>query len=191
MNTELPDLHAQALDATRRIVAGVAGDQWTTRVETSRTDVRTLVNHFVGENYWVEPILAGETYEQVGPRFAGDVLGEDPLGSYDRSAASAAGAFRAPGALERLCHMKPAEPPMLGSAMCVNRFVDILVHGWEVANVTGQDTVLDPELAEAARAHIEPSIVALREKGIISAALDVPDDASSQTKLLAFFGFTG
>jgi uncharacterized protein (TIGR03086 family) len=80
---------------------------------------------------------------------------------------------------------------MLGSALCVNRFVDLLVHGWEVANVTGQDTRLDPELAGAARVAIEPDIVKLREKGIIRSAIEVPADANEQTRLLAFFGFNG
>jgi uncharacterized protein (TIGR03086 family) len=191
MELDFPELHSRALDATRRIVSGVGDDQWTTRVETSNTDVRTLVNHFVSESYWVEPLLSGETFEQVGKRYSGDVLGEDPIASYDRSAASAAAAFRAPGALEKPCHLRASEPPLLGSALCVNRFVDVLVHGWEVANATGQDTRLDPELAEAARVGIEPDIVKLREKGIIRGALDVPADASSQTKLLAFFGFKG
>ena len=191
MELDFPELHARALDATRRIVAGVGDDQWTTRVETSNTDVRTLVNHFVSENYWVEPLLSGESFEQVGKRYSGDVLGEDPIASYDRSAASAAAAFRTPGALEKPCYMRASEPRILGSALCVNRFVDVLVHGWEVANATGQDTRLDPELAEAARVGIEPDIVKLRLKGIIGDALDVPADASSQTTLLAFFGFKG
>jgi uncharacterized protein (TIGR03086 family) len=191
MELDLPELHVRALEETRRIVAGLGPDQWAARVDTSNTDVRTLVNHFVSENYWVEPILSGETYEQVGPRFSGDVLGDDPLASYDRAATSAAAAFRTPGAMERPCHMRPNEPPILGSALCVNRFVDMLVHGWEVAQVTGQETHLDPELAEAARVAIEPDILKLREKGIIRSAVEVPDDASSQTKLLAFFGFTG
>lgn len=189
MELDLPELHTRALSETRRIVAGVGTDQWVARVDTSKTDVRTLVNHFVSENYWVEPILAGEPPEQVRKRISGDVLGEDPLASYDRSAIGAADAFRAPGAMEKPCQLKPAEPPVPGSAFCVNRFVDLVVHGWEIANATGQDTRLDPELAEAARASIEPEIMKLRKEGIIRDALEVPADASSQTKLLAFFGY--
>src|ERR1700728_2531228 len=146
MEPELPELHARALDATRKIVAGVGVEQWQTRVETSKTDVRTLVNHFVSENYSVEPLLSGEPFEQVSKRYSGDVLGDDPVASYDRSAESAAAAFRLSGALEKSYQMRPSDPPMPGSAFCVNRFVDIVVHGWEVANVTGQETILEPEL---------------------------------------------
>jgi uncharacterized protein (TIGR03086 family) len=191
MKLDLAELHASALDQTRRIVAGVGTAQWEARVETSSTDVRTLINHFVSESYWVEPILSGEPPEEVKKRFSGDVLGDDPLASYDRSAAQAAAAFRAAGAMEKPCHMRPAESPIPGSALCINRFIDLLVHGWEIALATGQDTRIDPELAEAARVSIEPDIVKLREKGIIREALEVPADAGPQTKLLSFFGFIG
>jgi hypothetical protein len=54
-----------------------------------------------------------------------------------------------------------------------------------------QDTRLDPELAESARQVIEPEIRMLREKGITREQLEVPAGTSSQTQLLALFGFTG
>jgi uncharacterized protein (TIGR03086 family) len=126
-----------------------------------------------------------------GPAVAA-LLGDDPVGAYERAGAGAAAAFRAPGVLDSSYPVGgPAAPPMVGSAYLGNRFVDILVHGWEVANVTGQDTRLDPELAEAARVVIEPSILKLRADGIIADKIEVADDASSQTKLLALFGFEG
>src|SRR2546430_4369451 len=37
-----------------------------------------------------------------------------------------------------------------------SRFIDVVVHGWDVAKATGQDTTLDPELVEACWAVIEP-----------------------------------
>ncbi len=32
MDVDLPEVHARALDATRRLVAGIADDQWATVV---------------------------------------------------------------------------------------------------------------------------------------------------------------
>jgi uncharacterized protein (TIGR03086 family) len=149
-----------------------------------------LVGHMVGENTQVPTIIAGEPVEPYrGPAVAA-LLGDDPVDAYERAASVAAAAFRQPGALDATCPVNPAAP-MTGTDYCGNRFVDVLVHGWEVANVTGQDTRLDPELAEAARAVIEPSILKLRADGIIKAAVEVPDDASAQTKLLSYFGFEG
>ena len=100
MAIELPEAHARALDATRAVVAGVTSDQWHARSVCDGWDVRELVNHVVAGNWWVAPLVEGQTIEQVGDRYDGDVLGDDPLAAYDASVPSAAAAFRAPGAME-------------------------------------------------------------------------------------------
>ena len=190
LDLDLAALHDRALAETRRFVAGVGADRWDDRVETSSTTVRILVNHFVGESFWVEPLIAGEPGAVVRERFAGDLLGDDPVAAYDRAGASASAAFHTPGAMDAPCHISSSKPTA-GAAFCGNRFVDLLVHGWEIAAATGQDATLDPDLAETARVLIEPDIVKLRANGTIKDALDIPDDASSQTKLLGFFGYEG
>jgi uncharacterized protein (TIGR03086 family) len=191
MELELPELHECALDATAKVVGGLGPEHWDVWLDTANTTVRKLVNHMVSENTQVPLVLAGEPIDAVRARTKGDMLGDDAAAAFERSASGAAAAFRAPGSLDASYPMGPAGATMTGTQYCGNRFVDILVHGWEVANKTGQDTRLDPELAEAARVVIEPSIRALRENGVIAAQVDVPDDASAQTRLLAFFGFRG
>jgi len=186
----LPDLYAQALEVTRGVVARLGPDQWGTRVETAGTDVRRLVNHIVSGNLEVPPLVAGESLREVRARYGGDLLEDDPLGAYEPAAAIAVTAFRAPGALEAPCDMDGSGSSRPGSDYCANRFVDVLVHGWEIAKVTGQDTRLDQELAESARAVIEPEILMLRKNGIIKDQLHVPEDADPQTRLLALFGFS-
>ncbi|HEY2330562.1 MAG TPA: TIGR03086 family metal-binding protein [Acidimicrobiales bacterium] len=190
MDRDLPELHARALDATTKVVAGVGSGQWDTFMETANTTVRMLVGHMVGENSQVATILSGQPVEPYRGVAVAALLGEDPKAAWDRAAASAVAAFRVPGALDATCPVNPAAP-MTGVDYCGNRFVDVLVHGWEVANVTGQDSRLDPELAEAARSVIEPSILKLRAEGIIREAVAVPDGASAQTRLLSYFGFEG
>jgi uncharacterized protein (TIGR03086 family) len=187
---DLPELHARAIGATTKVVAGVAPDQWDARIETAGTTVRMLVGHMVGESSQVESILAGRPVEPYRGAAVAELLGDDPLAAWERATGSAVEAFRRPGALEATCPVVPSAP-VRGDDYCGNRFVDVLVHGWEVANATGQDTRLDPELAGAARAVIEPSILKLRADGIIKDAILVPEGASEQTRLLAYFGFEG
>ena len=64
----------------------------------------------------------------------------------------------------------------------------MLIHGWDVATSTGQDTTLDPDLVEACLAVIEPQIDMLVASGAFGTRLDVPDDASAQTQLLGLLG---
>jgi uncharacterized protein (TIGR03086 family) len=192
MDLDLLELHTRALESTRRILAGITADQWGRWIETAHTDVRTLTNHLVTENSWVAVLLDGHTMEAARERFSvmADPAGDDPLAAYDRSAASADAAFRAPGALRTECRVPPSGATSVGAEYCGTRFVDVLVHGWEIAKVTGQSTRLDPTLAAAAHTVIEPQIRALFEQGVIRAPLDVGADSDAQARFLALFGFS-
>ena len=48
--------------------------------------------------------------------------------------------------------------PVPGSVYCGHRFMDVLVHGWDVATSTGQDTTLDADLVDACWAVVEPQL---------------------------------
>jgi len=186
MDLDLPEVHARSLDHTRRSMAGIGDDQWELVSDCEDWTVRELVNHVVTGNYWAAELGSGLTIEQVGDRLDGDVLGTDPLRAYDDSSLVAAAVFRAPGAMERLCAVSYG--PVPGEVYCGHRFLDVLVHGWDVATSTGQDTTLDVDLVEACLAVIEPQIDMLVASGAFGTRLDVPEGSSSQTKLLGLLG---
>jgi uncharacterized protein (TIGR03086 family) len=189
MSVDLPEVHARALDSARHAVAGVGTDQWELVSDCEDWTVRELVNHIVTGNYWAAELGSGLTIEQVGDRLDGDVLGTDPVRVYDDSALVAAAVFREPGAMERPCAVSYG--PVPGSVYCGHRFLDVLVHGWDVAVSTGQDTTLDVELVEACLEVIEPQIEMLTATGAFGNRIDVPEDCSSQTKLLGLLGREG
>ena len=70
-------------------------------------------------------------------------------------------------------------------------FIDVLIHGWDVAKSTGQDTTLDPELVEACLEVVEPQLDMLAGSGAFGTPADVPEDAEPQTQLLAVLGRRG
>ena len=151
--------------------------------------MRELVNHIVTGNYWAAELGSGLTIEQVGDRLDGDVLGTDPLRVYDDSSIVAAAVFRAPGAMEKPCAVSYG--PVPGEVYCGHRLLDVLIHGWDVAASTGQDTSLDPELVEACFEVIEPQMDMLRGSGMFGSRLEVAADAGRQTQLLALLGRRG
>src|SRR5919198_2685962 len=144
---DLPELHDHALTVTRRYVAAIGDDQWNDPTPDEGWDVRELVNHIVSGNFWAGELARGKTIEEVGDRLDGDVLGNDPVAAYDASARAASDAFHAPGAMEAPCAVSYG--PVPGEVYLGHRFIDVLVHGWDVAKATGQDKQLDPELVEA------------------------------------------
>jgi uncharacterized protein (TIGR03086 family) len=65
---------------------------------------------------------------------------------------------------------------------------DNVIHSWDLARGVGADDRLDPELFDFTHAYLAPQIEAWRSAGAVGPALEVPDDASAQTKLLAMMG---
>ncbi len=183
---DLPEVHARALESARRSVAAIGDDQWVLDSDCEGWTVRELVNHIVTGNYWAAELGSGLTIEAVGDRLDGDILGNDPLRAYDDSAIVAAAVFRAPGAMEAPCAVSYG--PVPGAVYCGHRFLDLLIHGWDVATSTGHDTTLDPELVEACFEVLEPQLDMLAASGMFGTTIEVPEDADRQTQLLAVLG---
>lgn len=186
---ELLALHRQALEATAAIVARIRDDQWNAPTACEGWDVRFVANHVVAGNWWAAELAAGRTIAEVGHRLDADVLGEDPMAAYRDSASAADAAFSAPGALEAPCAVSYG--PVPGSVYLGHRFVDVLVHGWDLATATDQDAAMDPALAQACWQVLEPQVELFREAGAFAAPGDIPPDADPQTRLLLAVGRTG
>src|SRR6516165_4679353 len=187
--TDLAELHARALDATGHIVDGVAADRWHAATPCADWDTRGLVNHLVAGNLWAAELAAGGTIDGAGSRLDGDLLGDDPAAAYAASASAAAAVFRRPGTLDAPCAVSYG--PVPGAVYAGHRFLDVLVHGWDLATATGQPYALDPDLMAACQAIIEPQLDAFRGAGAIGSPVDVPVDANAQTRFLAILGRTG
>lgn len=184
--TDLASLHRAALEVTGRTVAAVGPDQLSAPTPAQDWDVRQLLNHVVAGNLWAAELAAGKTIAEVGDRLDGDVLGDDPAAAYDASAAVAAAAFEAPGALDAPCAVSYG--PVPGSVYAGHRFVDVLVHGWDLAVATGQDTALDPELVQGCLDVVEPQLPMLQASGAFGPAVQTAPDADPQTRLLGMLG---
>ena len=186
MSIDLPEVHAAALKTTRGLVAGVRGDQWSDPTPCEDWDVRTLVNHIVSGNLWAAELGAGKTIEEVGDRLDGDVLDQYPTGAYDISAELAAAVFRRPGAMEAPCAVSYG--PVPGEIYCGHRVIDVVIHGWDVAKGTGQDTKIPDDLVEACFAIVEPQMDLLVASGMFSTDVTAPEGSDRQTQLLAILG---
>ena len=178
----LPDVHREALAATGRVVANIKPDQLHAPTPCDEYDVSGLLNHLIGGNFWVAPLVEGKTIDEVG-----DALDRDfAIDEYQASADEADKAFSSAGAMER--PVAVSYGPVPGEVYAGHRFVDVLIHGWDLAKATGQDTALDPDLVDACWTVINPQMELLKGSGMFGGDVHVADDADSQTKLLATLG---
>lgn len=160
--------------------------QWDRPTPCAEWSVHDLVNHLVREQLWAPELLAGCTVDQVGDRFDGDQLGDDPLHSWVLAAGAAREAWIAPGALDKPVQLSAGETPAeeYGWQMTT----DLAVHAWDLARALGVDERIDPGLAEAVLAYVEPNADEWTASGLFAPPVPVPPDADAQTRLLALLG---
>jgi len=180
------DLYRRSVRAFVDRVAEVAPDQWDNPTPCADWDVRALVNHIVYEQRWSVPLFAGATIAEVGGRFEGDLLGDDPLAAARAAAGEALDAVADPAVLDRTVHLSFGDTP--ASEYLYQLFADHLVHGWDLAVGLGADRTLDPELVRACQEWFADREEGYRASGAIGPAVTVPPDATDAERLIAAFG---
>jgi uncharacterized protein (TIGR03086 family) len=167
-------LYRSASDWTGERVAG-AIDQLDSRTPCDEWDVRSLLNHMLDTQRYFAGSARGEDVSLPSPNPPA-LLSEDPRADFERAQHDVLEAFAQPGVIEK-------KGPSLGIA-----FSDQLLHGWDLARATDQDAMMPDGLAEAAYTMLHGRLTDEQRKGAFKPAIDVPDDASPQEKLLAYTG---
>ena len=181
---ELADLHRRSVQSWRSRLDAVDDSQWTLPTPCAEWDVRALVNHVVGEELWTVPLVDGATLEEVGDRFDGDLLGDDPTAVGRAAATEAAAAVdrRLPegGTVQLSFGVVPIEEYVQQLS------ADHLVHSWDLAVATHQDMSLDLELVRDVSEWFAEREEMYRDAGAVGPAAPGGDDP--QSTLLAAFG---
>ena len=184
MNTT--ETYRRAVEEFGRRVEGVGDDQWANSTPCTEWSVRDLVNHVVSEDRWVVPLLDGRTIEDVGDRFDGDLLGEDPQASWKQTRADAIDATSDETVTQRTVSLSRGPTP--ADIYLLEVAADNVIHAWDLAKGTGGDATMDPELIEFAAAFYEPQAELWRQFGAFGSEVEVAEDADRQTKLLGMVG---
>lgn len=180
---EMFDRSTQRLTAR---VEGVAPDQWEGATPCSEWDVRALVNHLAYEQLWAPHLVAGETIEQVGDRYDGDVLGDDPVATWRDAIAGSRAAF-ASADLDATVHLSFGDVPC--REYLTQMLTDAEVHGWDLATATGQDASIDPDIATLLLDTWSPRREILRSSGVFGdEEVEVGEDADDARRLLGLLG---
>ena len=153
-------------DASNRLDAQTPCDEW---------NVRTLLNHMLETQRYFLGAARGEEASPPSPTPA-ELITDDPVGDFERSREEMLRTFAAPGVLEKT-------GPALGIA-----FSDQLLHGWDLARATAQETTMPDGLAEAAYEMIHGRFTDEQRKGVFGPEVPVRAEASPQEKLLAYTG---
>jgi len=165
------------------LVAGVAPGQWPDPTPCAEWDVSELVDHLIAGNRRFAVLLRDRPKaEPAGPEADGD-----RAAAYRTSAAALRSAFSAPGALERT-YQSPIGPAP-GLILVYLRIAEQLLHGWDLAQATGQHPNLPEDLSGSALARSRAQLGDASREGMpFDAPQPVPADAPAIDQLAAFFG---
>jgi uncharacterized protein (TIGR03086 family) len=174
MDQDFLELYERASEWTASKVPGAAS-KMDARTPCDQWDVRTLLNHMLDTQQYFIGAATGADVSPPSPN-PPELLGDDPAADFERTRRTMLSTYGAPGVIEKT-------GPSIGIA-----FSDQLLHGWDLATATGQDTSMPDSLPAAAYEMIHGRFTEEQRKGIFKPEVELPADASAQEKLLAYTG---
>jgi uncharacterized protein (TIGR03086 family) len=175
MQTDQLDLYGRGSEWCGEKVAGATALDAPTSCDG--WNVRDLLNHMLETQRYFAGSARGEDVSPPGPT-PPDLLTQDPVADFASARADVLQAFGRQGAIEKT-------GPALGIA-----FSDQLLHGWDLARATGQDSTMPDGLPEAAYGTIHGLFTDEQRHGVFKPEQPVRDDATAQERLLAYTGRT-
>ncbi len=183
---DLLDAHGQAMDTFDRAMHKVGLTDWDSPTPCTGWTVRDLVNHIVVEQLWVPDVLDGRTVAEVGDKFDGDQLHDDPLEAWRAASDVARSAWLRPGVVDTTVHLSYGDESAAEYGWQMT--TALAVHGWDLATALGADAGIPDELAGALLAYVEPQLPAWSGSGMFAEPVPVPDDAPAAARLVGLLG---
>jgi uncharacterized protein (TIGR03086 family) len=172
-----------SLEHTTEIIAAIPDNLYDAPTPCPEMTVRGLVNHIVAGNKMFAATARGEQLDLS--LFEQDHLGEDAAGAYRDSGDEAIAAWSRPGVFEEILPFGG----MPGAFVIRLHITEELVHGWDLAQSTGQDTATDERLAALALEAMQQVPPDMLRSGIgFGEEVIVEDDAPMHERLVAFLG---
>jgi uncharacterized protein (TIGR03086 family) len=189
VTTDPVTLLSRALDQTGAIIAGVGEDQQHLPTPCRSWDVTDLSAHLVHDLAQFTERASGGTPDWSAPRAA---VEGDYIDAYRAGATTLVQAWRAAGDLSGTVEM-PGMGQVPKRFPLDQQIAEFAVHGWDLAVATGQPTLLDPEVGDAAltwaRMALQPQFRGSEEEGkAFGPQVDVAEDAPLYDRLAGFFG---
>jgi len=186
------DLFLMSDAALRDVIDMIEPDQlslpapaeWARKPNPTLRDI--LAAHAFDEA-WVPDVLAGRTAEEVGDRYDGDLLGDDPIASYDAINDAATDAVTQHLDYGKTVHLSYGDFT-LGEYL---EHVSIYraFQAWSIAHLLGLDYSLPDPLVDGLWEIVGPQIDGLRAMGVFPPEVQVPEGSDSQTRLLGKTGY--
>lgn len=171
---DLNTLYRTTVEGWSDQVRQVGADQWDLPTPCSDWTVRELANHVAGESLWAVPLVQGSTIEEVGDRFDGDLLGDDPSSAATQAADDGIAAVGERLPAGGTVHLSYGEEQL--DEYVRQLVADHLIHAWDLAVATGHRLQPDPDAVSDVAAWFADREEMYRSVGAVGARTGTYDD---------------
>lgn len=168
------------------VVDQIKGEVWQNATPCSEWTLHDLVNHVTGEVLWIPAMLQGQTIAEVGTKYDGDVLGDDPAKSWHTAESAAESAIKDLTDLKATVHLSYGDFP--AKTYLIHMIIDGGIHAWDTLMGAGLDYQLDDKLVGDVYKLFLEEAPSWRGAGILGEEVKVPADSDTLTKLLGLSG---
>ena len=168
------------------VIAGVQAADLGLPTPCAAWTTRDLLNHVIGGAEMFADAFSGAPVRDISGRLP-DVIGDDPMGAFERAAGRFGAATQQPGATDVVLDLPFGA--MTGRTFL--RFVafDLIVHTWDIASVTGAEVELPEPLLSEADAFARHVLDAVPRSDLLCADEVVPPEgATALERLVAYSG---
>jgi uncharacterized protein (TIGR03086 family) len=180
--SDIADRYRRVAGKFTATAEAVPDDAWDNPAPPDGWVARDVVRHLVD---WFPPFL----HDGAGIDLpTGPSVDDDPARAWSVMSDGVQAVLEDPGTVSRTFEHDRAGKHPLDEAIGMFFLGDVLVHTWDLARAAGLDETLDPDEVAGMLAGMEPMDEMLRKSGQYGPRVAVPDDADTQTKLIAFTG---
>ena len=186
----IQELFIRANVELKKVIDQIDNNQWDITmpagIVSKPATLKEAVNYHAYDDAWVPSVLAGTTKEEVGDKFESVLNSSDPKGEYAKYNAVAIEAVGDFEDVEKTVHISYGDYPAHEYLRHIISFRGFRVY--DIATLIGADTRMADDLVRGLWDELTPVIEDYRKMGIFPPAIEVPEDADLQTKLLALAG---
>lgn len=149
--------------------------------------LRDILASHAEDEAWLPAVLEGRTLEEVGDTYEGDLLGDDPIGNYDRINEATTEVVTADLDPDKVVHLSYGDYPLAEALQHTALYRAF--QAWSIARHIGLDYSLPHELVENLWEQIAPDIELWRSFGVFPPEVPVPEGANREVQLLGKTGY--
>lgn len=186
------DLFLLADSALRDVIDSITREQLELPVPASWShrpvaDLRGIIALHARDEAWIPDVLAGRTIEEVGSKYDGDLLGDDPIAAYDALNDRATAAVQADVDLDAVAHLSYGDFPVLVFFQHTSYYRGFQAPA--IAKLIGLRWSMSDALVEALWESVMPDLEELRSIHVFGPEVPVPEGSSREVQLLGKTGF--